>query len=83
MTVYVVFGACGELSDYREWEVAAYTDEARALDHLSRCNEYLKKFLVEYEDHWDSSLYQNPHDPKGEYSSYKFHYFIWALEVEE
>jgi hypothetical protein len=37
-TVYIVSGQTGEYSDHREWLVAAYLDESKAMTHVELAN---------------------------------------------
>lgn len=58
-TVYVVYGTCSEYSDYREWFVVAFLDEAKANDYCERCN----KWCMDERIHRD---YEGPTHPTWE-----------------
>lgn len=54
-TVYIVRGMTGEYSDYRTWNVAAFTDREKAEEWAALCqaqaNEYFENFEERCEDH--------------------------------
>lgn len=46
--VYVIFGCCGEYSDYREWAVKAYESEEEADKEADRLQELSDKLVKEH-----------------------------------
>jgi hypothetical protein len=40
--IYLVYGECGQYSDYFKWNVAAYEDEKLAKEHVDYANEWFK-----------------------------------------
>ena len=67
--VFVVFGACGEYSDYREWPVRAFVSEAEAGAFLAACEAHIAAAPEDYySSAWNRHVAQGP-DPSAS-SSY-------------
>jgi hypothetical protein len=89
MKVYVVRGSAGAYSDYRFWEVKAFTDIAPANTLCGQLNEWLvaNKLHTSQEgklapEPWEFDG-KCPLDPEFDSSSYGTQYEVWSIEVEK
>lgn len=65
--IFLVQGNCGEYSDYREWVICAYHDEAKAKDHARLAKEWREQKIT-YEMPYDErAKLKNPYDPDDYY----------------
>ena len=48
MKVYIVEGSAGSYSDYRNWPVCAYLEQAEAELHSKLANEWIEQNLIRY-----------------------------------
>ncbi len=73
-TIYVVEGSTGEYSDRNEWPVAAFTDEALAMEMVKRCEKFAPKDDLSYQARRAA---KNPYDPnmKVDYTGTSYSYY--------
>jgi hypothetical protein len=63
--IHVVYGSTGEYSDRCEWYVAAYLDELKAQDHVTKAQQRGRELEIEYDGReWDVPDGANQYDPK-------------------
>lgn len=63
--IHVVYGSTGEYSDHREWYVAAYLDEIKAQEHVTKAQQRGRELELEYDGRrWDVPSSANQYDPK-------------------
>lgn len=66
--IYLVQGNCGEYSDYREWVICAYRDEAMAKDHAVRAKQWLQQNVTNDTPYDERDEMKNPYDCAEDYS---------------
>lgn len=94
--IHIVMGSQGEYSDFQEWPVVAYTNEAKARKHVSeaqdRCLEIQKEIgIVEaltagkYWDNIKKVDQSNVHDEScfANHVTGEVTYCMWTVEVKE
>lgn len=88
-TIYIVCGAVGEYSDFREWIVRAFTCEDKAKAFCTLCQEAVSPYLDKDDgeepttllpmdvmpDHRLARMFQGAYEP--------LHYFIDVIELEQ
>lgn len=81
--IYIVTGNCGEYSDYREWPVAAYDDEALARAHAEAAKQWFNSSRYAqnpYEYHDEENSPRNPFDPGMDTSYTGTDWSVWTVE---
>jgi hypothetical protein len=84
---HIVRGSTGEYSDYRFWEVSAFSDKARADALCATLNAWCKESGVNHhpqgipaDDRYNLTC---PYDPNFEVDYTGTMYEVWSIEVEQ
>ena len=78
--VYVVFGTTGEYSDYVEWPVCAFADEALAIRMVELCDGEWRRIKASPE--YNDGIYvTNKYDPdmQTDYTGTRYNYYELEL----
>jgi hypothetical protein len=86
MIAHIVRGDTGIYSDFRFWDVAAFSDSDRAKDLCFQLNEWCRENKLTRNDPWipyDKRPTTCPFDPQFEYDADGTSYEVWSIEVRE